>query len=329
MTAPAIDIKGITKKFARNTACDDITLQFPRGGIYGLLGPNGAGKTTLFSVIAGFLRPTSGTVEVLGIDNHRISELRGQLTILPQDAQFAANVPVIEQVIFYGQLNGRTRAEAEKDAEEALGLVGLAEAARGSANTLSHGMYKRVGIAQAFLGDPQVILLDEPTAGLDPTSAQTIRDLIVQLHKEGVTLIVSSHNLAEIQKMCEAVAILDKGKLVTWSSVKDLTQADHVQRMTFARPLTEAEIAGVRAIEGVRDVVPDGETSYRIHVDTSTKSMESLQGEIVSKLVTTNAIPRQIEDGVALEQKYLELTKAAPTPAEPAQPADKPDQPAS
>jgi ABC-2 type transport system ATP-binding protein len=97
-----------------------------------------------------------------------------------------------------------------------------------------------------------VILLDEPTAGLDPTSAQQIRDLITKLHKSGVTLVVSSHNLAEIQKMCEAVAILDKGKLVTWSSVKDLTQSDTVQRMTFGRPLTIAEIDGIRPSSGPR-----------------------------------------------------------------------------
>jgi ABC-type multidrug transport system ATPase subunit len=311
----AIDIKQVTKRFGQKKACDEITLQIPRGGIYGLLGPNGAGKTTLFSVVAGFLRATSGDIEVLGVNTHRISELRGRLTILPQDAQFAANVPVIEQIIFYGQLNGRSRAEAEQDAAEALGLVGLADAAKSSANTLSHGMYKRVGIAQAFLGDPEVILLDEPTAGLDPASAQGIRDLIHKLHKEGVTLVVSSHNLAEIQAMCEAVAILDHGKLVTWSKVKDLTRADTVIRITFARPLAETELGNVKAIVGVRDVTPDGELSYQIHVDAHAKTLEQFQGEIVAKLVETGAIPRKIEDGVALEQRYLEITKPQPESA--------------
>jgi ABC-2 type transport system ATP-binding protein len=310
--AIAIDIKHVTKQFGRTRACDDITLQIPKGGIYGLLGPNGAGKTTLFSVIAGFLRATAGEIDVLGVNTHRISELRGRLTILPQDAQFTANVPVIEQIIFYGQLNGRSRADAETDAAEALGLVGLADAAKSSANTLSHGMYKRVGIAQAFLGEPEVILLDEPTAGLDPASAQGIRDLIHKLHREGVTLVVSSHNLAEIQKMCEAVAILDKGKLVTWSKVKDLTQADTVIRITFARPLTAAEIDNVKAIVGVRGVDADGELSYQVHIDAHAKGLEQFQAEIVAKLVETGAIPRKIEDGVALEQRYLEITKAQP-----------------
>ena len=314
MSNPAIDIKHVTKQFPRVKACDDVTFEIPRGGIFGLLGPNGAGKTTLFSIIAGFLRATKGEVEVLGINVHRVSELRGRLTILPQDARFAANVPVIEQIVFFSQLNGRTRADAEKDAEQALALVGLSDAAKSSANTLSHGMYKRLGIAQAFLGNPEVILLDEPTAGLDPASAQGIRDLIAHLKKSGVTLVVSSHNLAEIQKMCDSVAILDHGKLVTHSSVKDLTQADTVQRMTFARPLTSAEIDGIKSVPGVRGVDQDGPVSYRVHVDAAGRPLEQLTGEIVGKLVTTGAIPRSIEDGVALETKFLEVTRGQVPP---------------
>ncbi|HTR52689.1 MAG TPA: ABC transporter ATP-binding protein [Kofleriaceae bacterium] len=304
----AIAIKKITKQFPRTRACDDISFEVPKGGIYGLLGPNGAGKTTLFSIVAGFLRATSGDVHVLGCDTRRISELRGRLTILPQDAKFAANMPVIEQIVFFSQLNGRNRAEAEKDAADALAKVGLSDSAAASANTLSHGMYKRVGIAQAFLGKPEVILLDEPTAGLDPASAQSIRDLIQELHQSGVTLVVSSHNLAEIQKMCEAVAILDKGKLVTWSKVKDLTQADKMQRMTFARDLTDAERAAIASVEGVRGVEQDGPGSYRIAMDASSRSLEQMSAEIVGKLVTTGAVPRSVEDGVALETKYLEMT---------------------
>ncbi len=315
MDAPAIRVKNITKAFALTKALDDVSFDIPRGGVFGLLGPNGAGKTTLFSLVAGFLKPTSGKIECLGVDVENISELRGKLSILPQDAAFAANVPVIEQIIFFAMLSGRTRADAVKDAEQALTIVGLADAARKSARQLSHGMYKRLGIAQAFLGTPQVILLDEPTAGLDPASAAGIRDLIQHL-RTTATLIVSSHNLAEIQKMCDAVAILDRGKLVTHSSVKDLTQADTIQRMTFARPLTPPEIDAIKSVAGVRGVDQDGPTSYRVHVDAAGggRPLEQLTGEIVGKLVATGAIPRSIEDGVALEQKFLEVTKGQVPP---------------
>jgi len=308
MATSAIEIKHVTKQFPRIRACDDITFEVPKGGIYGLIGPNGAGKTTLFSIMAGFLRATAGEIVVLGHNTRQISDLRGRMTILPQDAKFAANMPVIEQIVFFSQLNGRNRAEAEKDAADALARVGMQSAATAAASTLSHGMYKRVGIAQAFLGSPEVILLDEPTAGLDPTSAQGIRDLIQELHKAGVTLVVSSHNLAEIQKMCDAVAILDKGKLVTWSKVGDLTQADRVQRMTFNRALTDAEKATLLAVAGVREVQQDGDCSYRVHVDASSRPLEQLTTEIVQKLVTTGVVPRSIEDGVTLETRYLEMT---------------------
>jgi ABC-type multidrug transport system ATPase subunit len=153
-----------------------------------------------------------------------------------------------------------------------------------------------------------VILLDEPTAGLDPASAQAIRDLIQELHQSGVTLVVSSHNLAEIQKMCKAVAILDRGKLVTWSNVDELTQADRMQRMTFSRELTAAEKQAVLGVDGVKGIEADGPTSYRISLDTSTRTLEQLSADIVGKLVVTGAVPRSVEDGVALEQRYLEMT---------------------
>jgi ABC-type multidrug transport system ATPase subunit len=312
MSDAAIEISKVSKQFPRVRACDDITLSIPKGGIYGLLGPNGAGKTTLFSIVAGFLRPTSGDIKVLGVDTRNVSELRGRIAILPQDAKFAANTPVGDQIVLFAQLHGRTRAEAEKDAATALQRVGLPEAAMASASTLSHGMYKRVGIAQAFLGNPEVILLDEPTAGLDPVAAAGIRDLIKELHAAGVTLVVSSHNLPEIQKLCEAVAILDKGKLVTWSKVKDLTQADRIQRMTFARDLTAAELETVKSVPGVRGIDADGEKSYRIHIELGDRTAEQLTADIVSKLVATGAVPRNIEDGVTLETRFLELTKPKP-----------------
>ncbi|HUH04855.1 MAG TPA: ABC transporter ATP-binding protein [Kofleriaceae bacterium] len=312
----AVNIVDVRKHFGQNKALDGVSFEIPRGGVFGLLGPNGAGKTTLFSIIAGFLKPTGGRIEVLDIDVEQISALRGRLSILPQDAQFAANVPILEQIVFFAQLSGRTRAEAEVDAEKALTIVGLAEAAKESARALSHGMYKRLGIAQAFMGNPEVILLDEPTAGLDPASAQGIRNLIEDLRVHA-TVIVSSHNMAEIQKMCDMVAILDRGHLVVCQSVKDITQSDRVQRMSFARPLTEPEFNAITSVHGVTNVEveplgPGGLAAYRVHIDptAAARPIEQVTAEIVQKLVVTGAIPRAIEDGVALEAKFLEVTTA-------------------
>jgi ABC-type multidrug transport system ATPase subunit len=312
----AINIIDVRKHFGQNKALDGVSFEIPKGGVFGLLGPNGAGKTTLFSIMAGFLKPTGGRIEVLGIDVNQISELRGRLSILPQDAQFASNVPILEQIVFFAQLSGRTRPEAEEDATKALQIVGLADVGKESARALSHGMYKRLGIAQAFMGNPEVILLDEPTAGLDPASAQGIRNLIDDLRVHA-TVIVSSHNMAEIQKMCDAVAILDRGHLVANQSVKDLTQSESVQRMSFARALTEPEFNAITTVPGVKNVEveplgPGGAAAYRVHIDptVAARPIEQVTAEIVQKLVVTGAIPRSIEDGVALEAKFLEVTTA-------------------
>ena len=237
MSSAAIEIDKVTKDFNKFRAVDAVSFDVPERSTFGLLGPNGAGKTTLFSLVASFLHPTSGEVRVEGINVRNIAEMRGRLSILPQDAQFQASIPIIEQVIFLACLGDRTRHEAEKEAMKALALVGLEDKAKRGARVLSHGMAKRLGIAQAFLGNPSVILLDEPTAGLDPKSAQGIRDLIKE-HRTAGTLVISSHDLGEVQRMCDKVAILKEGKLVECADVADLTKSHGTARMTFAKELS-------------------------------------------------------------------------------------------
>src|SRR5262245_11631464 len=170
----AVRIEDLTKAFGRTVALDGVTFDIPSNSIFGLVGPNGAGKTTLFSLAAGFLKPDRGWVEVLGIDVESISQLRGRLSILPQDALFQANVPILEQLIFFGRLTGLSYEGAREEALQSLQIVGLGEVTRKNPRVLSHGMAKRLGIAQAFLGAPEVIILDEPTSGLDPANARSI-----------------------------------------------------------------------------------------------------------------------------------------------------------
>jgi len=169
-SVPAVSIKNITKIFGKQRALDGVSFDIPQGSVFGLLGPNGAGKTTLFSCIANFLKPASGSIEVLGVDVERVGELRGRMTILPQDALYQANVPVREQLEFFAALNGMTKQQAADETTRVLTMVGLMDAQKKNARALSHGMTKRLGIAQAFMGQPEVIVLDEPTAGLDPVT---------------------------------------------------------------------------------------------------------------------------------------------------------------
>jgi len=310
VSAAAIALHGLGKRFGRTHALADVTFDVPPRTLFGLLGANGAGKTTLFSLVAGFLRPTRGRVEVLGTDVAHVSELRGRLSILPQDALFQANVPVLEQLIFFSQLVGRTRQEAEREAFRALELVGLAESAKKNARVLSHGMSKRLGIAQAFLGTPEVILLDEPTAGLDPVNAKAIRELIVRL-KTSATLVISSHDLDEIQEMCSHVAILDHGKLVECGEVAALTEAGRKVRMGFPRAMTETELAAVRAVPGVSTVAADPSEAalYLIDLAPTERGPQEIVAAIVQALLATGLVPRSVSEGASLEARFLELTR--------------------
>jgi len=308
--SPAVSIRNVTKIFGKQRALDDVSFDIPQGSVFGLLGPNGAGKTTLFSIMANFLKPASGSIQVLGIDVARIGELRGRLTILPQDALFQANVQVREQLEFFALLNGMTKPQAAEEATRVLNMVGLIEAQKKNARALSHGMTKRLGIAQAFMGSPEVIVLDEPTAGLDPVNASAVRRLINDIKtKAKATLIVSSHNLAEIQELCAAVAILHNGKLVEHKSVAELTESKGAVRMTFGRKLTDDEVAKVKALPGVGQVDVDTQHEYTIElVLAQGQTTEQLIGSLVSELAKGGLIPRSVKEGASLEEKFLEAT---------------------
>ena len=322
----AICINRISKSFGSIQALDSVTFDVPERSIFGLLGPNGAGKTTLFSVIAGFLKPHNGTAEVLGIDIGHISRLQGRLSIFPQDAQFQRNVPIMHQLVFFRLLAGRTRHEAQKEVLKTLQLVGLESVAKRSVGTLSHGMIKRLGIAQAFLGHPEVILLDEPTAGLDPANARQIRDLIRKL-QERATIMVSSHNLAEIQELCNHVAILDHGKLVLAGTVDAITRARREYNLVLSRPLQQNELEKLTSLDGVRHVKPtmtqadtrsEEPASYLVTLDLSDENAD--QDDVIAALLRSildmGITPRAITEGRSLETHFLEVTGGTGDPEE-------------
>jgi ABC-type multidrug transport system ATPase subunit len=307
---PAVAIKGVTKFFGAQKALDKVTFEIPPGQVFGLLGPNGAGKTTLFSIMANFLKPSDGSIEVLGIDVDHIGDLQGRLSILPQDALFQSNVPVREQLEFFGLLGGMTKPQAADETTRVLTMVGLLDQQKKNARALSHGMTKRLGIAQAFMGKPEVIILDEPTAGLDPVNAAAMRRMINDIKtKANATLIVSSHNLAEIQEMCAAVAILDVGKLVECRSVAELTESKGVVRMTFGRKLGELEWALLRQQPGVVAVHVDTQGEYNLEVQPANgQTQEQLIGVLVAELAKQGLVPRSVKEGASLEEKFLEVT---------------------
>ena len=307
MTA-AVSVQHLTKRFPRITALDRVSFEIPQGSLFGLLGPNGAGKTTLFSVAAGFLKPTEGAVEVLGVDVSEISQLRGRFSMLPQDAAFQGGIPVLEQLVMFGRLNGYSKEEATERSHRALAMVGLDEVAKKSARALSHGMMKRVALCQAFLGEPEVILLDEPTSGLDPETARAVRNLIQDMRKDR-TIVVSSHNLREIQDICDHAAILDHGRLQVVASMGELTSATFLLRIELTRPLTDEAEAALLAIDEVERIERTSETEANLELSlASPDGKEAALERIQHTILDQGLVLRSLHEGASLEAKFLEIT---------------------
>ncbi len=309
MSDTALEIEGISKRFDSTQALDEVSFAVPKGSIFGLLGPNGAGKTTLFSIIASFLHAGAGQIKVLGIGIDHISELQGRLSILPQDALFQRNVPIIEQLSFFRMLDGQDRQTAEAEVRHTLEKVGLAEYAKRGVHALSHGMLKRMGIAQAFLGNPEVILLDEPTAGLDPQNAKQIRDLVVEMQQSGsATTVISSHNMAEIQDICDHVAILDEGELITAGAVDQLTAEGRVE-LSFGQPLTAVAHEAILALDAVALIEQRGPTRYSLGVSWEPGSDgDAAIASVLRTALDHGATPRGMKEGNSLEEFFLKVT---------------------
>ncbi len=306
----ALRIENLRKSFGETVALDGVSFDVPLGSIFGLLGPNGAGKTTLFSLAAGFISADEGNIGVLDTDVAHISDLQGRLTILPQDAAFQKNVPIIEQLLFFRLLDGRDRKTAEREVEEALENVGIAEYKHRGIHALSHGMLKRMGIAQAFLGEPELILLDEPTSGLDPQNARQIRDLIRTMQQErGVTTVISSHNLGEIQELCDHVAILDKGRLKTAGSVEAVTRGGRMLEVELRRPLTDAERARLLTVAGIGNIADRGPQRYRFEfaLDEAV-SVDAVTIAVLREVLDLGIAPKSVTEGDSLEETFLRMT---------------------
>lgn len=218
-----LEARGLSKAFGAVQALDGMDLKVRRGSVHGFIGPNGAGKTTTFSILAGYLSPDSGEVLVNGVHPAGPKGRRGVLGILPQDARLPEKDIVGDLLTFYGRLQGMDRTAARSEAKAWLERVGMQDAWSKRCGTLSHGMQKRVGIAQAFMGSPAIVLLDEPTAGLDPANASQLRDLIRKANAEGQSILISSHNLSELEALCDAATIVDHGRVRASGTMDVLT----------------------------------------------------------------------------------------------------------
>jgi len=218
-TEPAIAAENLTKvfpvPFRRQSivAVRDLNLRIEPGEVYGLLGPNGSGKSTTLKIILGLVSSTRGRTKIFGRDSSRV-ESRKTVGFLPENPYFYKFLSGEETLCFFGKLSGLGGSALNKCAKELLEVVGLTEARKQRLGTYSKGMLQRIGLAQALIGEPKLLVLDEPTAGVDPAGSRDIRNIIVDLKQRGVTVLLSSHLLGQVQEICDRVGILAKGKLV-------------------------------------------------------------------------------------------------------------------
>jgi ABC-2 type transport system ATP-binding protein len=210
--------------FARvgKTALHGLTIDVKRGEIFGLVGPNGSGKTTTLKVLLGLIKPTAGKLEIFGRGPRDVA-VKKRIGFLPDGPYFYDHLNSYEVLDFYGKLFGYTREEREAQQEKLLDMVGLNPADRQrQIRTYSKGMMQRVGLAQALINDPEFLFLDEPTTGLDPIGARQMKDAILNVRDQGKTVLLCSHLLADVQAICDRVAILSEGKLVKFGTVQEL-----------------------------------------------------------------------------------------------------------
>ena len=227
MTEPAVQVKGLNKVFPipfrrdRIVAVRNLDLRVEAGEVYGLLGPNGSGKSTTLKIILGLVSPTRGRTEIFGCDS-RLVESRKAVGFLPENPYFYKYLTGEETLRFFGKLCGLRGSRLKKRIDELLALVGLTNARDRRLGTYSKGMLQRIGLAQALVNEPRLIVLDEPTAGVDPAGSRDIRDLIVNLKGQGTTVLLSSHLLAQAQEICDRVGILANGVLVREGRLDEL-----------------------------------------------------------------------------------------------------------
>jgi len=225
MTAPAIEASGLTKRFGSILALDRLDLAVPRGSVFGLLGPNGAGKTTTIRILIGLARPTAGNAFVAGIEvGLDEPELRRRLGYLDQDPRFYGWMTGRELLELVGRLHGLAGSELRSRVDEMLARTGLTAAAQRRIGGYSGGMRQRLGIAQALLHRPEILILDEPVSSLDPEGRRDLLELIAGLRGEA-TVVFSTHLLADVERICDRVAILDRGRLITEGPLEELLAA--------------------------------------------------------------------------------------------------------
>ncbi len=276
-----VSVRGLTKVFkdfwgrSKAHAVNDVDFDVKRGEVFGLLGPNGSGKSTTVKMLLGLLYPTKGHIEVFG-QSPRHVQTKARIGYLPEESYLYRYLNSRETLDFFGNLFHLEKGDRDKRAEQLLEMVGLNQTRTRSVGEFSKGMQRRIGLAQALINDPDLIILDEPTAGLDPIGCREIKDLIIALAKRGKTVILSSHLLSDVEDVCDRVVIYYGGKIQALGTLQELLAKPDTLRITT--PVLPRETME-RVLETIRKDAGAGE----VRVDNPTQNLESYFLEVVEK----------------------------------------------
>ncbi len=302
-----IAVEDLVKRYNGFAAVDGVSFDIKRGEIFGLLGPNGAGKSTIISILCCLLKATSGRVTIDGFDIGRnASEIKKIIGVVPQEISLYHTLTARENLRFYGRIYGLSGKTLKNRIEALLEMVGLTDRADDLLEGYSGGMKRRINIAVALLHNPRILFLDEPSTGVDPQSRKRIYDTIQDLNRQGTTVLLTTHQMEDAEKLCHRIAIVDKGKLIALDTLEGLLtlvgESDIIQAM--AKEIPPASVESIRQIDEVQKVSMDG----GIMTIQLVRGRESLAG-IVDRLISGGTKVESISiKEPDLETLFLHLT---------------------
>ena len=281
-----VSVRGLTKVFKdfwnrpKARAVDNVDFEVRRGEVFGLLGPNGSGKSTTVKLLLGLLNPTKGHIEVFGHSPRHV-QTKSRIGYLPEESYLYRYLNSRETLDFFGNLFHLSKSDRDNRAGQLLEMVGLGMTQTRAVGEFSKGMQRRIGLAQALINDPDLVILDEPTAGLDPIGCREVKDLIIALAWRGKTVILSSHLLSDVEDVCDRVVIYYGGKIQAAGTLKELlAEPDTLRITTPVLPRATLE----RVLEIIRHDITKGE----VHVDNPTQNLESYFLDVVAKARAAN-----------------------------------------
>ena len=298
----AVRVEGLVKRFGSFTAVDGISFTVKRGEIFGILGPNGAGKTTTLEIIEGLLKPTQGSVSVLGLNVLKEpNQVKAKIGVQLQSSAYHDYLKLNEILALLGSFYPK-----RVPPRELLEQVGLADKADSRVNQLSGGQKQRFTVAASLVNDPELVILDEPTTGLDPQARRNLWSLVKEVHQRGVTVVMTTHYMEEAEALCQRLAIMDRGRLVTVDTPRNLINqldATYTVKLVVANPLTEAQVASLNG--GVEVVQAAEGNTYLLRMRNSPKALGTMLDEINRSGISLEHLE---VTPVTLEDVFLELT---------------------